>query len=170
MKTRLVAVRKKERLPVSIPCVKENGIRKIDKEERDKRIGLSLEKIKELEKSSQAFFQAMLQKNGNVFWFKWQKGDTDPLGFRFNPYWINNIMWFLFSNTLEELLQNNVKAAQAIDSFRWMIKERIADPWFCVEQYFDNEEMYIRWLPPCSLQCPQWRSKIRKILKKPKLK
>lgn len=135
MKTRSVE-RERESVPTTIPCFKVNGRRKINKEERDKRIGLSKEKIKELKKSSLAFFQTMLQKHGGIFWFKWQEGGTDPLGFRMKPDSINNSMWFLFTNDLEESLQNSVKAAQVGKSFRWMVKNRRADSWFCPGQYF----------------------------------
>lgn len=65
MKTRSATLRKEEPIPVSIPCFKVNG--KIDKEERDKRIGLSQEKIKELEASSRAFFQWMCRQYGEIF-------------------------------------------------------------------------------------------------------
>ena len=64
MKTRGSAVREKERVPVSIPYLKVNGIRKIDKEERDKRLGLTEEKMNEMKKSNQAFFQMMFRQYG----------------------------------------------------------------------------------------------------------
>lgn len=68
MKTR-AAARKKEKEGVSATtqCFKVNGIRKINKEERDKRIGLSTEQIKELEKTSLTFFQTTLCKYGGIF-------------------------------------------------------------------------------------------------------
>ena len=146
MKTRSV-VREKEKasVPSSIPCFKVNGIRKINKEERDKRIGLSEEKIKELEKSSRTFFQTMIRIYGYIFWFKWQEGGTPPLGFRMKPDSINNSMWFLFTNELEESLQNNAdKAMYTRDSFRWMVtkkEKRERESLFRPGQYFDNGEM-----------------------------
>lgn len=107
MKTR--SVRSKEgRIPTAIPCAKVNGIRKIDKEARDKRIGLSKEQIKEMENSSLSFFQLMLKNYGVTFWFHWQEGGTDPEGFRFTSYWVEKCMWFLFINGLEERLQDIV--------------------------------------------------------------
>lgn len=76
------------------------------------------------------------------FWFKWQKGGEAPLGFRMKPDSINNNMWFLFTNALEDSLQINREAAQATESYRWMVKTRRADPWFCPGQYFNDKQSY----------------------------
>ena len=118
MKTRSATLRKEEPIPVSIPCFKVNG--KIDKEARDKRIGLSENRMRELETSSRAFFQRMCRQYGEIFHLQWQGRNTNRLGFHMKPESRNNSMWFLFTNGLRESLQNSGETTQG--HFWWRVK------------------------------------------------
>ena len=80
------------------------------------------------------FFQMMLRANGELFWFRWQKGKKEPpKGFRFKPYNLNKSMWFLFTNQLEESLQNMTdedRQERAMRGFlccRWAVGNNIVD-------------------------------------------
>ena len=101
-------VPEKQRLTQSKCKFKVKEKRKINREERDKRIGLSEEKIKELDRSGKAFFQAMMKEHGEYFKFWWEFRENThlPIGFRFKPCSLNKNMWFLFTNHLEESLQD----------------------------------------------------------------
>ena len=87
--------------------------RQLNKEERNKRIGVSDEKIKELDASYKAFLLKMLKTHGETFKFYWPEDETNKTkqeesttGFRFFPYNVNKSMVFLYLNKLEESLQN----------------------------------------------------------------
>ena len=87
--------------------------RQINKEERNKRIGVSDEKMKELETSYKAFLLKMLKTHGETFKVFWPEDETNKkkqeestTGFRFFPYNVNKSMVFLYLNKLEESLQN----------------------------------------------------------------
>ena len=134
-------------------CFKAEERRQINKEERNKRIGLSEEKIKELDGSGKAFFQMMLRANGELFWFRWQKGNKEPpKGFRFKPYNLNKSMWFLFTNQLEESLQNMTdedRQERAMRGFlccRWAVGNNIVRPCY--------DHLPLHWETSQARTCP----------------
>ena len=131
-----VAISGEQRLSLSKHGFKAKERRQINKEERNKRIGLSEEKIKELERSGKMFLQTMLRANGELFWFHWKDDNNNPLkdppkGFRFKPYHLNKTMSFLFKNELKESLQNMTdedKEEPTMNVFlhrRWVIGSKI---------------------------------------------
>ena len=111
-----------------LPGFKAKERRRINIEERNKRIGLSEEKIKELEGSHLDFFQDMLMSYGETFYFYWdpnktkkKKQEEPKSGFRFTPYHVNKAMWFLYINKLEELPEVNMDHDHIEQPLHWFL-------------------------------------------------
>ena len=109
-------------------CFKAKERRRINIEERNKRIGLSEEKVKELEGSNIHFFQSMLMSYGETFNFYWdpnktkkEKREESISGFRFTPYHVNKNMWFLYTNKLEDSPEVNMDQDLIEQPLRWFL-------------------------------------------------